>query len=126
MISYFEGLKRPSISPVELISMACQSPSGSNNAEESFNIFSNSDQQLKIFQDLILDVMISYVIFKAQASLDNVSPKHTEQYKHVKKRKALHSNKQISSVRIHPAPQVVPSNWEKDLQVETGKKKLVE
>ncbi|MBW0521654.1 hypothetical protein O181_061369 [Austropuccinia psidii MF-1] len=35
MISYFEGLKRPSISPMELISMAHQSPSGSNNAQES-------------------------------------------------------------------------------------------
>ncbi|MBW0528374.1 hypothetical protein O181_068089 [Austropuccinia psidii MF-1] len=34
MISYFEGLKRPPISPMELISMACQSPSGSNHAEE--------------------------------------------------------------------------------------------
>ncbi|MBW0537322.1 hypothetical protein O181_077037 [Austropuccinia psidii MF-1] len=33
MISYFEGLKQPSISPLELISMACQGPSGSNNAQ---------------------------------------------------------------------------------------------
>ncbi|MBW0566772.1 hypothetical protein O181_106487 [Austropuccinia psidii MF-1] len=41
MISYFEGLKRPSIPPIELISMARQSPSGSKNAEESFNISSN-------------------------------------------------------------------------------------
>ncbi|MBW0538857.1 hypothetical protein O181_078572 [Austropuccinia psidii MF-1] len=70
MISYFEGLKRPSISPMELISMAGQSPSGSKNAEESYNISCNSDQQLKSFQDLILDVIISYVIFKAQASLN--------------------------------------------------------
>ncbi|MBW0578425.1 hypothetical protein O181_118140 [Austropuccinia psidii MF-1] len=126
MISYFEGLKRPSISPMELTSMAHQSPSGSNNAEESFNISSNSDQQLNIFQDLILDVMISYVIFKALASLDDVSPNHTEQSKCVNKRKALRSNNQISSVIIHSAPQVVPSNADNDLQVETAKKKLVE
>ncbi|MBW0590259.1 hypothetical protein O181_129974 [Austropuccinia psidii MF-1] len=126
MISYFEGLKRPSISPMELISMARQSPSGSNNAQESYNISSDSDQQLKIFQDLILDVMISYVIFKAQASLDNVSPNHTEQSKCVKRRKALRSNNQISSIIIHSAPQVVTSNSENDLQVETAKKKLVE
>ncbi|MBW0547958.1 hypothetical protein O181_087673 [Austropuccinia psidii MF-1] len=126
MISYFEGLKRPSISPMELFSMALQSPSGSNNAEESFNIFSDSDQQLKIFQDLILDFMISYVILKAQASLDNFSPNHTEQSKRVKKRKALHSNNQISLVIIHSAPQVVTSNADNDLQAETAKKKLVE
>ncbi|MBW0571932.1 hypothetical protein O181_111647 [Austropuccinia psidii MF-1] len=126
MISYFEGLKRPSISPMELISMACQSPSGSNNAEESYNISCNSDQQLKIFQDLILDVMISYVIFKAQASLNNVSPNHTEQSKCVKKRKALHSNNQISLVIIHSAPQAVTSNADNDLQVETANKKLIE
>ncbi|MBW0506854.1 hypothetical protein O181_046569 [Austropuccinia psidii MF-1] len=50
IISYFEGLKRPSISPMEPISMARQSPSGSNNAEESFNIYSNSDQKFKIFK----------------------------------------------------------------------------
>ncbi|MBW0561813.1 hypothetical protein O181_101528 [Austropuccinia psidii MF-1] len=126
MISYFEGLKRPSISPMELISMAHQSPSGSNNAEESFNISSDSDQQSKIFQDLILDVMISYVIFKAQASLDNVSPNHTEQSKCVKKRKALRSNNQISFVIIHSAPQVVTIKADNDIQVETAKKKLVE
>ncbi|MBW0581623.1 hypothetical protein O181_121338 [Austropuccinia psidii MF-1] len=91
MISYFESLKRPSISPMELISMARQSPSGSNHAEKKNNISSDSDQQLKIFQDLILDV-----IFKAQASLDKVSLNHTEQTKQVKKRKALHCNNQIS------------------------------
>ncbi|MBW0521151.1 hypothetical protein O181_060866 [Austropuccinia psidii MF-1] len=34
MISYFEGLKRSSISPMELISMARESASGSSNAEE--------------------------------------------------------------------------------------------
>ncbi|MBW0507549.1 hypothetical protein O181_047264 [Austropuccinia psidii MF-1] len=85
MISYFEGLKRPFIFPMELISMARQSPSGSSNSEKSYNIFSSSDQQSKIFQDLILDVMISYVIFKAQASLNDVSPNHTEQSKRVKK-----------------------------------------
>ncbi|MBW0516286.1 hypothetical protein O181_056001 [Austropuccinia psidii MF-1] len=34
MIAYLKGLKRPSISPMELISMARQSPSGSNHAEE--------------------------------------------------------------------------------------------
>ncbi|MBW0537908.1 hypothetical protein O181_077623 [Austropuccinia psidii MF-1] len=34
MISYFEGLKRPSISPMGLISIAHKGPSGSNNAEE--------------------------------------------------------------------------------------------
>ncbi|MBW0525098.1 hypothetical protein O181_064813 [Austropuccinia psidii MF-1] len=82
MIAYFEGLKRPSMSPMELISMARKSPSGSNHAEESYNISSNSDQQLKIFQDLILDV-----IFKAQASLEKVSLNHTEQSKPVKKKK---------------------------------------
>ncbi|MBW0474050.1 hypothetical protein O181_013765 [Austropuccinia psidii MF-1] len=53
MISYFEGFKRPSISPMELISMACRSPSGSKNSEESYNISSDSDQQLKTFQDLM-------------------------------------------------------------------------
>ncbi|MBW0570565.1 hypothetical protein O181_110280 [Austropuccinia psidii MF-1] len=126
MISYFEGLKRPSISPMELISMACPSPSGSNNAEESYNISSDSDQHLKIFQDLILDVIICYVILEAQASLDSVSPNHTEQSKHVKKRKALHSNNQISLVIIHAAPQVVTSNSDNDFQVETEKKKLIE
>ncbi|MBW0552851.1 hypothetical protein O181_092566 [Austropuccinia psidii MF-1] len=126
MITYFEGLKVPSISPLELIAMASQSPSGSNNAEESFNIASNSDQQLKIFQELILDVMISYVIFKAQASLEDVSPNHTEQSNCVKKRKALLSNYQISLVIIHSEPQVVTSNADNDLQVETAKKKLVE
>ncbi|MBW0565335.1 hypothetical protein O181_105050 [Austropuccinia psidii MF-1] len=121
MISYFEGLKRPSIKQMELIYMARQSPSGINNAPESYNISSDSDQQLRIFQDLILDVM-----FKAQASLDDVSPNHTEKSKHVKKRKALHSKNQISSTIINSAPQMVTSNAEKVLQVETGKKKLVE
>ncbi|MBW0585472.1 hypothetical protein O181_125187 [Austropuccinia psidii MF-1] len=121
MISYFEGLKRPSISPMKLISMAHQSPSGSNNSQESYNISSDSDQQLKIFQGLILDV-----IFKAQASLNDFSPNHTEKSKHVKKRKALHSNNQISYAIIHSDPQVVTSNAENDLQVETAKKKLVE
>ncbi|MBW0587500.1 hypothetical protein O181_127215 [Austropuccinia psidii MF-1] len=105
--------------------MTRQSPGGSNNAQESYNISSDSDQQLKIFQDLILDVMISYVIFKAQASLDDVSPNHTEQSKHVKRRKALRSNNQISSLIIHSDPQVVTSNAYNDLQVETAKKKLV-
>ncbi|MBW0591985.1 hypothetical protein O181_131700 [Austropuccinia psidii MF-1] len=80
IIAYFEGIKRPSISPMELISMVHQSPSGSNNAEESCNISSDSDQQLKIFQDLISDV-----IFKAQASLEKVALNQTEQSKHVKK-----------------------------------------
>ncbi|MBW0568284.1 hypothetical protein O181_107999 [Austropuccinia psidii MF-1] len=82
IIAYFEGLKRPSISPIQLISMARQSPSGSNHAEESYNISSSSDQQLKIFQDLILDV-----ILKAQASLVKVSLNHIEQSKPVKKKK---------------------------------------
>ncbi|MBW0569233.1 hypothetical protein O181_108948 [Austropuccinia psidii MF-1] len=101
--------------------MEHQSPSGSNNAQESYSISSNSDQKLNIFQDLILDV-----IFKAQASLNNVSPNHAEQSKRVKKRKALRSNNQISSVIIHSAPQVVTSNADNDLQVETAKRKLVE
>ncbi|MBW0528372.1 hypothetical protein O181_068087 [Austropuccinia psidii MF-1] len=70
--------------------------------------------------------MISYVIFKAQASLDKVSLNHTEQSKCVKKRKALHFNNQISSVIVHSNPQVVTSNADNDLQVETAKKKLVE
>ncbi|MBW0460894.1 hypothetical protein O181_000609 [Austropuccinia psidii MF-1] len=126
MIAYFDGLKRPSISPVELISMAHQSLSGSNNSEESYNISSNSDQQLKIFKDLTLDVMIPYFIFKAQASLEKVSLSQIEQSEHVKKRKALCSNNKISSVIVHSAPQVVTSNADNDFQVETAKKKFVE
>ncbi|MBW0460569.1 hypothetical protein O181_000284 [Austropuccinia psidii MF-1] len=33
IIAYFECLRRPSISPMELISMAWKSPSGANNAD---------------------------------------------------------------------------------------------
>ncbi|MBW0505005.1 hypothetical protein O181_044720 [Austropuccinia psidii MF-1] len=96
---------------MELISMARQSPSGSNNAEKSYNISSDSDQQLNIFQDIILDV-----IFKAQATLNEVSPNHTEQSKCFKKRKTLRSNNQNSSVIIHSAPQAVASNADNDFQ----------
>ncbi|MBW0553019.1 hypothetical protein O181_092734 [Austropuccinia psidii MF-1] len=70
--------------------------------------------------------MISSFISKAQASLDNVSPNHTEQSKHVKKRKALNSHNKISLVIIHSDPQVVAFNADNDFQVETAKKKLVE
>ncbi|MBW0460381.1 hypothetical protein O181_000096 [Austropuccinia psidii MF-1] len=126
MIAYFEGLQRPSISPMELISMAFQSPSGSNNIDDSYNSYSYSYQQLKIFQDLILDVMISYVIFKAQVFLDEVSPNHAEQSKCVKKRKAPFSTNQLSSIIIHPVPQVVAFTAENEFQVETAQIKLVE
>ncbi|MBW0587912.1 hypothetical protein O181_127627 [Austropuccinia psidii MF-1] len=108
---------------MELIYMAHQSPSGSNHAEESYNISSDSDQQLKIFQHLILDFMISYVIFKAQASIEELSLNHTEQSKRVKKRKALCSNSQTSLVIVHSTPQVVTTNADNDFRVETSKKK---
>ncbi|MBW0586962.1 hypothetical protein O181_126677 [Austropuccinia psidii MF-1] len=126
MISYFEGLKRPSILPMELISMAHEILSGSSNAAESYNISSDSDQQLKTFQDLILDVMISYVIFKEQATLGKVSPNLTEKSKCVKKRNTLHYNNQNASAIIHSAPQAVTSNSDNEFQVETAKKKFVE
>ncbi|MBW0525016.1 hypothetical protein O181_064731 [Austropuccinia psidii MF-1] len=59
MPTYFEGLKGPSIPPMELMSTIPPNPNPSiSNKDTKQNLGADSDQQLKSFQDLILDVMI--------------------------------------------------------------------
>ncbi|MBW0485455.1 hypothetical protein O181_025170 [Austropuccinia psidii MF-1] len=60
MLTYFEGLKRPSIPPMEIISTIPPNPNPSvSNIDTKKSLGANSDQNLKSFQDLTLDVMIS-------------------------------------------------------------------
>ncbi|MBW0462156.1 hypothetical protein O181_001871 [Austropuccinia psidii MF-1] len=89
MLKYFEGLKQPSIPPMELMSTIPPNPKPSaSNIDTEQNLGANSDQQLKLFQDLILDVMISYIIVKAQSNIEELSPPNqTEQHEHPKNTK---------------------------------------
>ncbi|MBW0559147.1 hypothetical protein O181_098862 [Austropuccinia psidii MF-1] len=129
MLKYFEGLKQPSIPPMELMSTIPPNPNPSiSNVDTKQNLGANSDQQLKSFQDLILDVMISYIIFKTQANIEELSPPNqSEQLKHPKNTKNQHFGRdEISSLIINHIPQSITLLDNQALQLDQAKKKLSE
>ncbi|MBW0556979.1 hypothetical protein O181_096694 [Austropuccinia psidii MF-1] len=129
MLPYFEGLKQPSIPPMELMSTIPPNLNPSiSNIDTKQNLGANSDQQLKLFQDLILDFMISYIIFKAQANIEELSPPNqSEQPKNPQNAKNQHLGRdEICSLIINHRPQRIALLDNQESQLDQAKKKLSE
>ncbi|MBW0484733.1 hypothetical protein O181_024448 [Austropuccinia psidii MF-1] len=105
-ILYLEGFKRLSIPIMEIVSISPHLSTSSANFDNPSNCSSDSDQRLKPFQDLISDVMISYMIFKAQAMLEETtSIKRSNRHKNLRKRTMDAEASQFSSLVTPPTLQ---------------------
>ncbi|MBW0509105.1 hypothetical protein O181_048820 [Austropuccinia psidii MF-1] len=112
---------------MEIITILPQASTSSANFGNPPNFSSNSDQQLKHFQDLILDVMISYINLKAQETLEETpSIKRSHTHKNLKKRTIDTEASQSSSLVTPPTPQEMKIPCTTNTQLEKAKKKLGE
>ncbi|MBW0592326.1 hypothetical protein O181_132041, partial [Austropuccinia psidii MF-1] len=99
-----------------------------SNIDTKQNLGTDSDQKLKPFQDLILDVMISYIIFKSQENIEELSPPNqSEQRKRPKNTKNENlGSDEISSLIINHRPQSSTLLDNQALQLDQAKNKLSE